>query len=223
MWEVMFECHKLQFQVISVAYNNTHSKISIKSDSHRQITIHLENELSSLSSSFTKWISAQKFYLQAINNWLVKCVSLPQKSSRRKRRVPAPPPLRNFGPPIYATCSVWLDLLDWLPSKELTDSIKSLASETSHFLPRQEKNQGKSGSETAVNLLADDASEDWISGFDRFRSSLVGFLGQLNNFSENSVQMYADLKKAIQDAKIKYDELVNREAKSSNDQLKSQA
>lgn len=223
MWEVMFECHKLQFQVISVAYNNAHSKISIKSDSHRQITIHLENELSSLSSSFTKWISAQKFYLQAINNWLVKCVSLPQKSSRRKRRAPPPPPLRDFGPPIYATCSVWLDLLDWLPSKELTDSIKSLASETSHFLPRQEKNQGKSGSETAVNLLADDASEDWISGFDRFRSSLVGFLGQLNNFSENSVQMYADLKKAIQDAKIKYDELVNREAKSSNDQLKSQA
>lgn len=223
MWEVMFECHKLQFQVISVAYNNAHSKISIKSDSHRQITIHLENELSSLSSSFTKWISAQKFYLQAINNWLVKCVSLPQKSSRRKRRAPPPPPLRNFGPPIYATCSVWLDLLDWLPSKELTDSIKSLASETSHFLPRQEKNQGKSGSETAVNLLADDASEDWISGFDRFRSSLVGFLGQLNNFSENSVHMYADLKKAIQDAKIKYDELVNREAESSNDQLKSQA
>lgn len=208
MWEVMFECHKLQFQIISVAYNDTHSKISIKSDSHRQITIHLENELNSLSSSFTKWISAQKVYLQAINNWLVKCVSLPQKSSRRKRRLP-PPPLRNFGPPIYATCAVWLDLLAELPSKDLTDSIKSLASETSHFLPRQEKNQGKSGSETAVNLLADDVSEDWISGFDRFRSSLVGFLGQLNNFSERSVQKYAELKKDIQDAKIKYDKMVN--------------
>uniref|UniRef100_A0A5B6ZX80 DUF632 domain-containing protein n=1 Tax=Davidia involucrata TaxID=16924 RepID=A0A5B6ZX80_DAVIN len=65
MWEVMFQCHKLQFHIISIAYNNGNSKISIQSESHRQITIHLENELSSLYTSFTKWIGAQKSYVQA--------------------------------------------------------------------------------------------------------------------------------------------------------------
>lgn len=214
MWEVMFECHKLQYQIVSVAYTNGNTKISIQSESRRQITIHLENELSFLSSSFTKWIYAQKSYLQAINGWLFKCVSLPQKSSKRKRRVPAPP-LRNFGPPIYVTCGVWLDKLDTLPAKEVADSIKGLANEISHFLPHQEKNSGKganmkklwkdaNSSDSAVNFLRDEPTEDWNSGVERFRSSLEGFLYQLNNFAEASVKMYKDLQKNIQDRRKEY-------------------
>ncbi|KAK4762940.1 hypothetical protein SAY86_008708 [Trapa natans] len=50
---------------------------------HRQITINLETELNSLSSSFSKWVNAQKSYLQAIYNWLEKCVLMLQKTSRR--------------------------------------------------------------------------------------------------------------------------------------------
>ncbi|KAL5766276.1 hypothetical protein ACOSP7_016893 [Xanthoceras sorbifolium] len=222
MWEVMFECHKLQYHIISVAYYNGSSKISIQSDTHRQITIHLVNELSSLSSSFTKWVTAQKSYLLAINNWLTKCVFLPQKSSRRKRRLPAPS-LRNCGPPIYVTCGLWLDKLEHLKAKDVADSIKGLAAETTRFIPHQEKNQGKNkadnGSESAVNLMRDEISEDWISGFDRFRSSLVGFLGQLNTFSESCVRIYAELRQGIEVAKTSFDERVVREA---NDQANLQ-
>uniref|UniRef100_A0A5B6ZZN6 DUF632 domain-containing protein n=1 Tax=Davidia involucrata TaxID=16924 RepID=A0A5B6ZZN6_DAVIN len=194
MWEVMFECQKLQFHIISIAYNNGNTKISIQSESHRQITIHLEDVLSSLSS-------------------------LPQKSSKRKRRMQAPP-LRNFGPPIYATCGVWLDKLDKLPTKEVVDSIKDLAVEITRFLPLQEKNLGKgvnhphsaswqagSNGDSAANILRDEASEDWITSFDRFRSSLVRFLGRLNNFAESSVKMFNELQKAIQEAKGSYDQL----------------
>lgn len=212
----MFECHKLQFQIISTAYTNSHARIAVQSELRRQITAYLEYELHSLSSSFSKWIGAQKSYLEAINGWLVKCVSLQQKSSKRKRRS-EPPPLRNFGPPIYATCGVWLEKLDTLPVKDVADSIKSLAGETARFLPHQEKNQEKGaknphitswkadkGSESADNLIRDDSSEDWVSGFDRFRASLLRFLGQLNNFSRSSVHMYAELRQAIQDAKGKY-------------------
>lgn len=215
MWEVMSECHKLQFSIISIAYNNGNTKISIQSESHRQITVHLEKELSSLCSSFTKWIGAQRSYLQAINHWLFKCVFLPHKPSKRKRKQepPAKMTLRSHGPPVYVTCGVWLDKLEDLPAKEVAESIKGLAAETAHFLPRQEKNQGKSanlsswkadnGSDSAVNLLRDEASDDCISGFERFRSSLEGFLGQLNNFADSSVHMYADLEKEIQVAKSK--------------------
>ncbi|KAJ0020925.1 hypothetical protein Pint_31628 [Pistacia integerrima] len=232
MWEVMYECHKLQFHIISVAFNNGNSKISIQSDSHRQITIHLESELSSLSSSFTKWIEAQSSYLKAIKSWLYKCVYLRQKYSRRKRPLPAPP-LRNYGPPIYATCDVWLEKLDELHREHVTNSIKNLAAETIRFLPRQDKNQGKSttrlstswnaenGSDPAINIMTDEASEEWISGFDRFRSSLVRFIGQLNNFAKDSVDKYVELLQAIKDAKNNYAEMINRDAKSNADQVRS--
>ncbi|KAK2981124.1 hypothetical protein RJ640_016293 [Escallonia rubra] len=204
MWEVMFECHKHQFQIVSVAYIHRNPKISLQSDMHRQIIVHLENELSSLSSTFTKWIAAQKTYVEVINGWLHKCVSLQQKHSKRKRRVP-PPSLRNYGPPIYVTCGVWLDMLATLPTKEVADSIKGLTAEIAHFLPRQDKSQGKGvNSDLGVNLLRDEASEEWISGFDRFRSSLVSFLAHLSNFAGSSVTMFTELQKSIEEAKSNF-------------------
>lgn len=245
MWEVMFECHKLQFQIISTAYNNSHARIAPQSELRRQITAYLEYELHSLSSSFSKWIGAQKSYLQAINGWLHKCV-LDQKSSSRRKRRPQPLPLRKYGPPIYATCSVWLEKIDTLPVKDVTDSIKSLAGETARFLPHQEKNQGKGGnnphittswkadkgSESAENLLRDDASEDWVSGLDRFRASLLRFLGQLNNFARSSVNLYAELRQAIEDSKHNnhlrrnshsHDGHRNSHSQPQEDQVKSQS
>ncbi|XP_057508664.1 protein ALTERED PHOSPHATE STARVATION RESPONSE 1-like [Actinidia eriantha] len=204
MWEVMFECHKLQL-IISIPYDKSNVKISLQSEARRQITIHLENELSSLSSSFTKWIGAQKLYVKALNGWLFKCVSLPQQSSRRKRRMQTPS-IRNMGPPIYVTCGVWLEKLDSLPTKEVVDSIKGLVAEITRFLPLQEKNQGKgmnpahsSNDEVGINLLRDEASEDWIT-------CLVGFIDQLKNFAESSVKMFTELEKAIQEAKTSYHE-----------------
>ena len=203
MWEVMFECHKLQFHIISIAFIHGNAKISMQSESHRQITVRLENDLGAMSSSFTKWIGAQKSYFQAINDWLSKCAP-PDKdrSYKRKRRVQGPP-LRDFGPPIYVICGVWLEKINKLIEKEVpevAESAKSLAAETARFLPRQEKN-----SDSAVNGLRDEALEDIISGFDHFRSSLVAFFGQLNNFAQSSVKMYADLDEAIRKAKNTYE------------------
>ncbi|GAB4859268.1 hypothetical protein Ancab_010730 [Ancistrocladus abbreviatus] len=206
MWEMMYECHSLQLHIVTIAYSNSNMKISMHSEGHRQTTIHLENELGSLSSSFTKWVSAQKFYVQAINNWLHKCVSINQKSSKRNKRS-SPPSLRHLGPPIYMTCGVWLEKLDTLPSKEVVDATKGLAAETSRFLPHQEKSQGKKateGADPAVQMLNAEAFEDWNSSYDNFRTSLVIFLHQLTNFADCSVKMYGELQKAIEEAKRNY-------------------
>ncbi|XP_050223308.1 protein ALTERED PHOSPHATE STARVATION RESPONSE 1 [Mercurialis annua] len=211
MWEVMFECHKRQFQIITIAYNHRSAKISIQSESHREIGIHLEYELHSLSSCFSKWIGAQVSYLRAINDWLFKCVFLPQKPTKKKRRSGPSPSLtlRRSGPPIYVTCGLWLEKLEALPAKEVVEAIKGLAAETSHLLPRQEKNQGKSvnvaswktenGGDLGINLLRDEEASD--DGLERFRSSLERFIGQLNKFSEGCVTMFVELQKAIRDAK----------------------
>ncbi|XWS74246.1 hypothetical protein CRYUN_Cryun02cG0199200 [Craigia yunnanensis] len=179
MWEVMSECHRRQFQIISVAYKTGNMKMPLLSDSHRQITAHLEDELSSLSSSFTKWIGAQKAYLKAINSWLEKCVSIQQKSlkgSKRKNRETLL--LRKFGPPIYVTCGSWYDKLDGLEQliKDVSYSIKSLSADTSGFLPHQEKNEGRNAnhpypaasgkddnSDSAINISRDDAMKERMS------------------------------------------------------------
>ncbi|CAA7018407.1 unnamed protein product [Microthlaspi erraticum] len=197
MWEVMLECHKVQFRLISACYRSGNIKLNMQSELHRQVTSHLEDELSALASSFTKWITGQKTYIKAINEWLVKCVALPKQSSKRKRRAP-PPSLRNFGPPIYATCGIWLEKLEELPTKEVSSSVKALASDVARFLPRQEKNRNKKKND---HLLQDETLEDCGPGFDRFRTSLEGFVGQLNQFAESSVKMYAELKQGIEEAK----------------------
>ncbi|KAK7306753.1 hypothetical protein VNO77_44709 [Canavalia gladiata] len=242
MWEVMFDCHKLQFQIMSTAYSNSHARITMHSELRRQIASYLESELHYLSSSFTKWIGAQKSYLEAINGWLYKCVKLQQKTAKKKRR-PQPPLLRIYGPPIYATCDIWLEKIGELPIQDVVDSIKNLAGETVRFLPRQEKNQGKGanhphitswnariGGESSDNLLRDDTAEDWDSGFDRFRSSFLRFLGQLNSFSGSSVKMYTELRQAIQNSKNYYHHRSNYQAQdgqwnsqSQDDNFKAQS
>ncbi|TKY57073.1 serine carboxypeptidase 2 [Spatholobus suberectus] len=230
MWEVMHECHKLQFDIMSVANNNSHARITMHSELRRQITAYLEDELHFLSSSFTKWIGAQESYLKAINGWLHKCVSIQENSSKRKRR--PQPQLRDCGPPIYATCEVWLDKLSTLPAKEVADSIKSLVAHTAQFLPHQDKNKGKGahphmstwkadiGGESADGLLRDDISEDWVTGLDRFRDSLTQFLHQLNSLSGCSVNMYTELRQAIQEAKSNYHRL---NSQSQNGHLNSES
>ncbi|CAI9105964.1 OLC1v1005001C1 [Oldenlandia corymbosa var. corymbosa] len=220
MWEVMFECHKLQFHIISVVYTPGNVKITVQSDSRRLIVIHLENELSSLSSSFTKWIRAQKTYIEAINKWLYKSVLVTQKSSKRKKKIP-PPPLRHYGPPIYATCDIWLELLSNLPTETVVDSMKNLAAEIDRFLPRQEKTHGKGANrrhsspdqgiidgDPHMNLLGGgDASEDHRTpGLDQFRISLANLLNHMSTFAETSVNMYTRLQREIEDAKKSYEQ-----------------
>eukprot|EP00262_Sarcandra_glabra_P022284 TRINITY_DN9834_c0_g1_i1.p1 TRINITY_DN9834_c0_g1~~TRINITY_DN9834_c0_g1_i1.p1 ORF type:complete len:755 (+),score=139.89 TRINITY_DN9834_c0_g1_i1:225-2489(+) len=197
MWEMMYESHKLQYNIISIAYINGTSKVCIRSESHRQATINLECELTSLCSTFTKWINAHKSYLESINKWLLKCVfPLRQKSSRR--RTVEFCPRRDVAPPIFITCRDWISGLEKLPTKEVADSIKELAAETTRFLPRQERNQSKE----KVN----EVMEELNLSFDGLHSRLVGFLDRLRDFSESSVKMYGDLGEAIKDAQAIYDQ-----------------
>ncbi|TYH07405.1 hypothetical protein ES288_A08G230900v1 [Gossypium darwinii] len=238
MWEVMSECHRRQFQIISVAYKNGIMRISVLSESHRHVTAHLEHELSLLCSSFTKWIGALKAYLKAINSWLSKCVTIGKSWKRSKKKnfeTQFTQFLRRCGPPIYVTCGGWYDKLEALePSiKQVSDSIKRLAADTSGFLPHQEKNEGKnakrpheaSGNDSnigsAINMSRDEAMKESTSASneisdsaynmfrndalkDSFETSLVFFIGQLKSFAEASVKMYAELDGDIRQAKHNY-------------------
>lgn len=196
----MVECHKRQSLIISVSHPPKITKSKMQSDLQKQITIHLGYKLSSLSSVFTKWIGAQKIYVEAIDKWLFKCVSLTQKPSKRNRRV-RPPSMRHCGPPIYMICGAWLDMIETLPSKGVEDSIKELTVEVAQLLPHQDKN---SRNEPMIDNLRDDAEPR----LECVRTSLEGFFVKLDSFAECSLRMFTELQKAIQDAKKNYQQFM---------------
>lgn len=229
MWETMLECHNLQLHIATILHRPGNTKRAVHSDSQRQVTINLENELNSLSSSFTKWLGAQKIYIEAIDKWLFKCVLLPQNTSKRNKRM-KPPPIRNCGPPIYMICGTWLQMINELPCKGVVDSIKDLAAEVAHFLPHQEKNSEKSETlsnktsmsdaadgDHCINMSGDNVFVDHVAVFDRFRTRLVGFLGCLNSFAECSVKKFAELRKAIQEAKNNHEHLKSQQKEISSE------
>ncbi|KAG6415221.1 hypothetical protein SASPL_122626 [Salvia splendens] len=182
-------------------------KTKMQSDSQRQIIIQLGYRLSSLSSSFSKWISAQKIYVEAIDKWLFKCVSVPQKKPSKRNRRMRPPSMRHCGPPIYMLCGVWLEMIDILPSKGVSDSIKELAAEVAQFLPRQDKKQAKANRNGAAMDTLRDLNYA-VPRLDRVRTSLEGFLVKLNSFAECSLRMFTELQKATQDAKMSYEQFL---------------
>ncbi|CAH9128563.1 unnamed protein product [Cuscuta epithymum] len=194
MWEIMLESHRLQHQIISASNSPGNMKISFinSSDSRREIIIHLENELTSLSSIFTNWISAQKTYVESINTWLTKCVLLEEKSSRRRRR--SAPPLRKYGPPVYVICGVWLEMFESLPTKDVVDAMGTLASEVTRFLPpSREKTRENPSGDHSITV-----------SFDRFNTGLAVLLGQLSKFADSSLKMFSHLLEVTQDAKSSY-------------------
>ncbi|KAJ0979080.1 hypothetical protein J5N97_014554 [Dioscorea zingiberensis] len=106
MWERMLDCHKHQCSIISSASNIGSTKISSRSESYRQSAGLLTFELNSLCSSFIKWISVHKSYLEAINGWLHKCVfPLRHKASRGRKNLEFSP-RRDRAPPIFVACRI---------------------------------------------------------------------------------------------------------------------
>ncbi|XP_021713436.1 uncharacterized protein LOC110681591 [Chenopodium quinoa] len=209
MWGVMFECHKLQVHIVTIAFINGNVKLSLQSESRRYITLQLEDELHKLSLSFTKWINALKSYIQAINEWLNKCVIVQEASSKKRRWGPPPERrLRSAGPPIYTICGAWHDSLKDLQVTEVADKINGLATEISHFIPHQEKVHGKrTFKETppVVEMRTHEGFEEWNTGYDRFQLSFVHFLNELCKFSDHSLNMYTELQIKIEEAKRLYE------------------
>lgn len=208
MWRMMLECHKQQYNIIVAATNNGSIKLSaIRSESHRQATMLLQFELSSLCSSFTKWMSSHKSYLEAINGWLLKCILLnPMRQKASRRRNFQFSPKRSLAPPIFVACRDWLKLLDELPAREVADSVKDLIDVTAHFLPRQEKGRGtKRAGGMYEELQGHDVTVDWNLNYDSLQSGLVVFLDRLKYFADVSVAKYESLQKSIDEAKAAYE------------------
>ena len=182
MWKMMLECHGRQHALIQAAVTDG-GAANPRPEQLRQAGAALQAEFTGLNSSFNKWIAAQRFYIQVINHWLVKCVKRVEPK-RKRNNDDVFPPRWATGPPIYVACREWLAEMDKLPVKETSESIKKLAEKVGKILPKEERKNKVpkgGGGEQAV---------DWGLCMETVQRGLEEFLGKLKVFAGKSVEMY---------------------------------
>ncbi|XP_043718743.1 protein ALTERED PHOSPHATE STARVATION RESPONSE 1-like [Telopea speciosissima] len=207
MWKAMLACHHAQYITISLAY---HSKSStsgpVQGDSHRQVLAHLHHEIECFGSSFTDWIEAHISYVEALNGWLQNCILLPQERSKGRRVFC---PRRALAPPIFVLCLDWSAGIRALPSGELKDAIKALATNVRNSMEQQTGDQQKKQG----SLDSDDGEGSENSKYERhentskvgsIHSGLTKALDQLTKFAEASLKMYEDIRQGSEAARIAY-------------------
>ncbi|PON66211.1 hypothetical protein PanWU01x14_110770 [Parasponia andersonii] len=132
MWKCMLECHRIQCQAIREARGlgsiGSGKKLG---DAHLEATLQFGRELINWTFRFSTWISAQKGYVRALNNWLVKCL-LYEPEETADGIVPFSPG-RMGAPPVFVICHQWSQAMDSLSEKEVVESIRVFAMSVLHI------------------------------------------------------------------------------------------
>lgn len=187
MWEIMLQCHKHQFDLISKLDSSVFSESNLLGVISAP-AMAFQSELKSLYSSFMNLNFSHRSYLLSINQWLLKCVCTVGQNFSKRNNTPQFSPRRSIAPPIYVTLQDWLRCLQKLPEKEVSNAIKDMLAETTNFIPCEE--------EKLRNELPENA---------KFLHRLESFLGCLKMYSESSVTMYVKLLKSINNARKHYE------------------
>lgn len=117
----MLECHHNQCLAIREARNLDVLASHKLSDAHLEATLRLERDLLQWTKMFTGWIAAQKGFVRALNNWLLKCIVNEQEETADGM---APfSPGRLGAPPAFVICNQWAHALDRISEKEVVDSM----------------------------------------------------------------------------------------------------
>ncbi|GFQ01872.1 hypothetical protein PHJA_002331200, partial [Phtheirospermum japonicum] len=127
MWKSMLECHHNQCQAISEAKRL--DAIAFRkhfNDAQFEATQQLQHELINWTMRFSYWVGAQKGYVRALNNWLMKCLLyVPEETA--DGIVPFSPG-RIGAPPVFVVCNQWWQSLERISEKEVIDSMRDFAS-----------------------------------------------------------------------------------------------
>lgn len=122
----MLECHRYQCIAIGEAKQldaiASHKHFS---DAHLDATLQLEHELLNWTLSFSCWVSAQKGYVRALNNWLMKCLLyVPEETDDG---IAPFSPGRIGAPPIFVICNHWSQAFERVSEKEVVDCMRDFA------------------------------------------------------------------------------------------------
>lgn len=126
MWKNMVKCHQKQFQAILEAKsNNIVGKTGIQRGLSTRASKELEEELMKWYSCFNNWINTQKAYVEAQNEWLLKC--LPQEREVTADGVAPFSPSRIGAPPVFIFCNDWYHALESISEFEVLKAMHTFA------------------------------------------------------------------------------------------------
>ncbi|KAG9131394.1 hypothetical protein Leryth_019643 [Lithospermum erythrorhizon] len=135
MWKSMLESHHNQCRAITEAKRL--DAIALRkhlSDAHLEATLQLEHELLNWVLRFSSWVSAQKGFIRALDNWLMKCLLyVPEETA--DGTVPFSPG-RMGAPPVFGVCHQWSQSLDRVSEKEVLDYMRDFATNVLHLWDR---------------------------------------------------------------------------------------
>ncbi|XP_060176254.1 protein ALTERED PHOSPHATE STARVATION RESPONSE 1-like [Lycium barbarum] len=126
MWKSMLDCHRHQCVAIGAAKRlddiASHKHFC---DANLEATLQLEHELLNWTLSFSCWVSAQKGYVRALNNWLMKCLLyVPEETDDG---IAPFSPGRIGAPPIFVICNHWSQAFERVSEKEVVDCMRDFA------------------------------------------------------------------------------------------------
>ncbi|KAL5993149.1 hypothetical protein ACLOJK_014071 [Asimina triloba] len=152
MWRNMVKCHQKQFQAILEAKSQSlKGKIGIRRDSSMRATMELEAELLNWCSRFNDWINTQKAYIEALNEWLLRCL-LQEPEETPDGIVPFSPG-RVGAPPVFVVCNDWNQAMERISEAEVARAIQTFAGRVHTLWEMQDEEQRQ-------KLKADDLSKD---------------------------------------------------------------
>ncbi|KAA8535940.1 hypothetical protein F0562_028418 [Nyssa sinensis] len=135
MWKSMLECHHSQCQAIGEARKlDAIASRKHTSDAHLEATVQLEHELLNWTLRFSCWVGAQKGFVRALNNWLMKCLLyVPEETPDG---IAPFSPGRIGAPPVFVICNQWSQALERISEKEVVDSMRDFATIVLQLLER---------------------------------------------------------------------------------------
>lgn len=107
MWRTMYECHQVQnhiSQQLNHLADNTSADFT--TDSHRQATAQLENEVNSWYLSFRKLQQSQRDYVNTLFEWIRRTDSLVDENQPS-----------SYSSAVHRLCEEWKHVFDRLPDK----------------------------------------------------------------------------------------------------------
>nr|XP_043613986.1 protein ALTERED PHOSPHATE STARVATION RESPONSE 1-like [Erigeron canadensis] len=135
MWRSMLECHHSQCEAISAAKRiDAIASHKDSSDASLETTLQLEHELLNWAIRFSCWFGAQKGFVRALNEWLLKCLMYEPEET-----VDGPVPFspgRIGAPPIFIVCNQWAQAMQRISDKEVVDSMRDFATTILHLWER---------------------------------------------------------------------------------------
>ncbi|KAG8385225.1 hypothetical protein BUALT_Bualt03G0020000 [Buddleja alternifolia] len=129
MWQTMHHCHQLQNH-ISQQLNHITDQQSVEptTEYHRQAAAQLQTEVTSWYHSFCNLVKFQREYVRALWNWTELTNCLEDINSLQG----------GNSSTVHALTGKWLQALDILPDKMVSEAIKSLLSAVHSIVLQQQ-------------------------------------------------------------------------------------